>query len=118
MARLRGRDCQDLPPQHGLFEPSRNRAFQNARTVGTEASTGDDQDTAKSRIARGMNKCEECTMRLGLRHAVQVETRLDPVEAALQPLGVGAVDPGEAIKSRGRYRHIRSLLLDLDRRRR
>ena len=118
MARLRGRDCQELPPQHGLFEPSRNRAFQHARPVGTETSTGDDQDTAKSGIARGMNKCEECTMRLGLRHAVQVEARLDPVEAALQPLGVGAVDPGEAIKSRGRYRHIRSLLLDLHRRRR
>ena len=118
MARLRGRDRQELPPQHGLFEPSRNRAFQHARPVGTEASTGDDQDTAKSRIARGMNKCSEGAVRLGLGHTMQVEASFDPMVAALQPLGVGAVNPGEAIKSRGRDRHITSFLLDLYRRRR
>ena len=39
-------------------------------------------------------------MSLGLGHSVQIETCLDLVQAALQPLGICAVDPGKAIKSR------------------
>lgn len=37
-------------------------------------------------------------MRLGLRHSVKVEGRLDFVQAALEPLGGGSVYPGEAIE--------------------
>ncbi len=39
-------------------------------------------------------------MRLGLRHSVQIETCLNLVHSALQPLGICAVDPGIAIESR------------------
>ncbi len=39
-------------------------------------------------------------MRLGLGHSVQIEACLDPVLTALQPFGVGAVDPGKAIEGR------------------
>ena len=39
-------------------------------------------------------------MRLGLGHSVQIEACLDPVQTALQPFGVGAVDPGKAVERR------------------
>jgi hypothetical protein len=41
-------------------------------------------------------------MRLGLRHSMQIESCLDFVQTALQPLGVGAVDSREAIERRCR----------------
>jgi hypothetical protein len=107
MARLCRRDRQDLPPQPGLFEPPRNRALQNAGPVGVQTPTGDDQDAAKSRVARCVNKCSDGAMRFGLGHAVQVEAGFDPMVAALQPLGVGAVDPREPIERGMPQRHIR-----------
>jgi hypothetical protein len=112
MARLCRRDRQDLPPQPGLFEPLRNRALQNARSVGAQAPTGDDQDAAKPGVARGVNKLGKHAMRFGLGHAMQVEAGFDPVVAALQPLGVSAVDPREPIERRARQRHIRSARLN------
>ena len=42
-------------------------------------------------------------MRLGLAHPVKIEARLDPVPTALQPFGVGAVDPGKPIERRQRH---------------
>jgi hypothetical protein len=39
-------------------------------------------------------------MRLGLGHPVKIEACLDPVPTALQPFGVGAVDPGKTIERR------------------
>ena len=39
-------------------------------------------------------------MGLGLGHSVEIEHRLDPAQAALQPFGIGPVDPGEAIQRR------------------
>jgi len=47
---------------------------------------------------RGRDKSPERPVRLGLRHSVKVEGRLDFVQAALEPLGGGAVYPGEAIE--------------------
>lgn len=41
-------------------------------------------------------------MRLGLRHSMQVENRLNFVLTALEPLGIGAVDPGQAVEWLGR----------------
>ncbi len=43
-------------------------------------------------------------MRLGLAHSVKIEACLDPVHPALQPFGVGAVDPGKTIERRQRHR--------------
>jgi hypothetical protein len=37
-------------------------------------------------------------MRLGLSHSMKIETCLDPVQTALQPFGVGAVDAGKTIE--------------------
>ena len=37
-------------------------------------------------------------MRLGLGHSMKIETRLDRVQTALQPLGIGAIDPGKSIE--------------------
>jgi hypothetical protein len=37
-------------------------------------------------------------VRLGLRHSVKVEGRLNFVQTTLEPLGRGAVYPGEAIE--------------------
>jgi hypothetical protein len=37
-------------------------------------------------------------MRLCLSHSVKIKARLDPVQATLQPLGVGPVDPGKTIE--------------------
>ena len=42
-------------------------------------------------------------MRLGLGHSVKIEACLDPVQTALQPFGVGAVDPGKPIEWRQRH---------------
>jgi len=47
---------------------------------------------------RGRDKNPERPVRLGLRHSMKVEGRLDFVQAALEPLGGGAVYPGEAIE--------------------
>jgi len=37
-------------------------------------------------------------MRLSLGQAVQVKVRLDRIAAALQPLGGGTIDSGEAVE--------------------
>jgi len=42
-------------------------------------------------------------MRLGLGHTVKIEACLDLVHTALQPFGVGAVDPGKTIERRQRH---------------
>ena len=47
---------------------------------------------------RGHDKSREFPVRLGLRHSVKVERRLDFVQAALEPLSGGAVYPSEAIE--------------------
>ena len=39
-------------------------------------------------------------MGFGLGHAVKIEARLDRMEAALQPLGIGPVDSGETVQRR------------------
>ena len=50
------------------------------------------------RGARRGDKGSERPMRLGLSHSVKIETCLDPVQTALQPLGVGPVDAGKTIE--------------------
>jgi len=47
-------------------------------------------------------------MRLGLGHSVKIEAGLDTVHTALQPFGVGAVDPGKTIERRQRHMRRRS----------
>jgi hypothetical protein len=47
------------------------------------------------------DKDGERAMRLGLRHPVQIQSCLDLVKTAFEPLGVGAIDPDEAIERRG-----------------
>lgn len=42
-------------------------------------------------------------MRLGLGHPVKIEARFDPVQTALQPFGIGAVDPGKTVERRQRH---------------
>jgi hypothetical protein len=115
MTRLRRRKCQDLPPQPGLFEPPWDGTLQNARPVGAQTPAGYDQDAAKPRVAGGVNKSSDGAMRFGLSHAMQVEAGFDPVVAALQPLGVGVVDPREAIERGVPQRHIRLARLNCDR---
>ena len=68
----------------------------------------DDEQTALSRLMGSRDKGGECSMSLGLRHSMQIESCLDCVQTALQPLGVGAVDPGEAIERRWRSNRARA----------
>ncbi len=37
-------------------------------------------------------------MRFGLRHAVEIQPRLDLVQATFEPFGIGTVDPGKAVE--------------------
>lgn len=98
--RLRRRDCEDVPPQLRLFQPARNRSLEDARPALPESPPGDDQHAAPSRGARRRDEGGECLMRLGLGHAVKIKACLDPVQPALQPFGIGAVDPGKTIERR------------------
>jgi hypothetical protein len=42
----------------------------------------------------------EGAMRLGLGHPMEIKACLDPVQTALQPFGIGTVDPGKLIERR------------------
>jgi len=37
-------------------------------------------------------------MGFGLGHAMEIETRLDRMETALQPLGIGSIDTGVSVQ--------------------
>lgn len=102
MARLGWRNCKDQSPQLWLFEPPRKRPFEDPRPAGTQPPSGDDEQAAPSGLVGSRDKGGQCSMGLGLRHSMQIESCLDFVQTALQPLGVGAVDPGEAIEARWR----------------
>jgi len=103
MLRLRRRDCQDLPPQLRFFEPARNRTLQNPRPALPQPPPGNDEHAALSRVPRGNDKRKERFVRLGLGHPMQIEPRLYPVQTALQPFSIGAVDPGKP----GQWRQLR-----------
>ena len=102
MAGLGRRHSQHMLPELRLLQPARNRTLEDSRPIGSEASTGDDQDAAASGVARTANKRGERPMSLGLRHSVQVETCLDLVQTTFQSLRICPVDPGEAIKRQWR----------------
>src|SRR5271169_3768099 len=95
---LGGRDRENPPAQPGLFEPARHRAFQHAGPVRTETAPGDDQHAASADLVRSHDEADEFAMGFGLGHAMEIETRLDRMEAALQPLGIGPIDAGESIE--------------------
>ena len=95
---LRRRDREDLPPQLRLLQPARNRTLEDARPALPEAPPGDDEHATPSRGARRGDEARECPMRLGLGHSMKIQACLDPVQTALQPFGVGAVDPSKTIE--------------------
>ena len=87
-----------MPPQPRLFEPPRHRELEDSRPGPTEAPPGDDKNAAPTGITRLMDKSGERVMSLGLGHSVQIEPAFDRTETALQPFGIGAVYPGEAVR--------------------
>jgi len=93
-------DGQDPPPQLRLFQPSRHRFLENPGPARTQSSSRDDEHAAPSGIVGSRDKSGERVMRLGLRHPVQIQSCLDLAKTALEPLGIGAIDPGEAIERR------------------
>ena len=102
MLRLRRRDRQDLPPQLRLLQPARNRTLEDARPALPEPPPGDDEHATPRRGARRGDEGRKGSMRLGLGHPVKIEACLYPVQTALQPFGVGAVDPGKTVERRQR----------------
>ena len=93
-------DGEDPPSQLRLFKPSRNRSLEDPWPARTQSSSRDDKHAATSSIVGSHDKSGERTMRLGLRHPVQIQSCLDLAKTALEPLSVGAIDPGEAIERR------------------
>ena len=91
-------DRQHMMAQLGLMEPARHGALQNA--AAHAAVAGDDEDAAAAGGARARHKTLERAMRLGLGHPVEIEPRLDRAAATAEPLGGGAIDPGEAVERR------------------
>src|SRR5271169_1907925 len=111
---------KNSPAQPGRFEPARHRALEHARTIRTEPAPGDDQHAAPPLPVRSPDKVDEFPMGFGLGHTVEIETRVDRVEAALQPLGVGSVDTRKSVErltSRTRSEDSRGLRYALLRRR-
>jgi|SRR5690242_4291807 hypothetical protein len=104
-------DRENLPPQLGFFEPSRNRALENSRAALAETSPGDDEHAAPSRIARPRNERGQSPVRVGLRHSVQIKACFDFLQTTLQPFRAGAVDSGKAVERRHASRG-RNALLD------
>jgi len=108
-------DGEDPVPQLRLFQPSRNRFLEDPGPARTQSSSRDDKHTAPSGIVRGGDKSGERAMRLDLRHPVQIQSSLDLAKTALEPLGIGAVDPGEAIQRRNWRRRDGVGFLELNR---
>jgi len=100
MARLRGCDSQNASTQRGFFKPARYRALQNPRPVGAKPATRDNQHTAPAAAIADLDKFAQLTVRLGLGAAVEIESCLDGVEPALEPLGIGTVDTRKPFKRR------------------
>ena len=100
MLRLRRCDREDLPPQLRFLQPARNRTLEDARPALAKSPPSDDEHAPPSRRARRRDEGTEGPMRLGLGHSVKIEAGLDTVHTALQPFGVGAVDPSETIERR------------------
>jgi hypothetical protein len=98
MARLRRRDGEDSLPQLWLFEPPRNQPLEDSRPARTQPSSRNDEHATSSRIVGSRYEGGERAMRLGLRHPMQVKSRLNFMLAALEPLGIGAIDPGKAVE--------------------
>jgi hypothetical protein len=83
MVRLSGRCRQNVTPQLGLFEPPRDRAFEDPRPARAKSSSGDDEDAPATRFTTHSDKAGELPMRLGLGHSVQIKARLNFVQTAL-----------------------------------
>ena len=101
VARLRRRDREDFSPQPDFFQPSRNGTPEHPRAAWTETSAGDHEYAAPPGFRRAVDEGGERVMRFGLGLAVQIETGLDRVVAALETFGIGPVDPREMVKRRG-----------------
>jgi hypothetical protein len=95
--RLGRRDREDVPPQLRFLQPARNRTLEDARPALAEPAPSDDEHATPSYGPRGRDESKEGPMRLGLGHSVKIEACLDLVQTALQPFGVGAVNPGKTI---------------------
>ena len=98
MLRPGGGDRQHIAAQIGLVQPTRYGALQNA--AAHAAMPGDDEHAAPPSGARARHKTLERAMRFGLGHPVEIEPRLDRAAATAEPLGGGAIDPGELIERR------------------
>ena len=70
-------------------------------------TAGDDKNAAPPGGARPHDKAGERPVRLGLRHAMQIEPRFDRQLAAFQPFGGGAIDPGQPVQRRLRWARMR-----------
>jgi hypothetical protein len=103
-------DRQHIAAQIGLVEPTRYGALQNA--AAHAAMAGDDEDAAATGGARARHKAGERAMRLGLGHPVEIEPRLDRALATPEPLGGGAINPGELVERRRGWRGLRTLRLN------
>jgi len=97
VTRLGWRDVEDPPPQLRFFQPSRNRSLEDPGPARTQSSSGDDKHAAPSGIVGSRDKGGERAMRLGLCHPVQIQRCFDLAKTALESLGIGAIDPGEAV---------------------
>lgn len=96
--RLRRRDREDVPPQLRFLQPARNRTLEDARPALPEPPPSDDEYATPSDGPRACDEGKKGPMRLGLGHSVKIKACLDLVQTALQPFGVGTVNPGKAIE--------------------
>ncbi len=82
---------------------SSQRGTEPFRTPGLlwpSPAPGDHKNATPSCGPRHRDEGRESGVRFGLSHSVQIEVCLDPMQTALQPFGVGAVDPGKSIERR------------------
>jgi len=78
-------------------EPARHGRAQHAVTRCAAALAGDDQHGALFRLDRTRQERIERAMRFFLRHAVEIESRLDREQTAAQALGRAAIEARRCI---------------------
>jgi len=85
-----------MRPEFRFVKPARHRFAEHP--AAHTAAPGNHQNASLAVGSRAANERGEYPVRLTLGHSVQVESRVDVVLAALQPLRVGSVNAGEAVK--------------------
>src|SRR5262245_6566227 len=89
VADMGGLEADHIGTEFGEAQPQRHLAAEHAALAvviaAANALAGDHQGEARAVALRPPQKADERGMRLALRHAVQIDARVDRLRAALEP---------------------------------